>query len=79
MARDKPRITAQSAVQQFEWMVTRVLQSFDDTFIDWPQLITDEPYHQQVVATLQDLKQYILHIEAGALYEWNREDRRITL
>lgn len=79
MAQDKPRITAQDAVQQFEWKVTRVLQNFDDTFIDWPQLITDEPYHQQVVATLQDLKQYILHIEAGALYEWDREARKITL
>ena len=59
---EEPRMTAQDAVQEFEWKVTRVLQNFDNTFIDWPQLITDEPYRAQVVATLQDLKKYILQI-----------------
>lgn len=76
---NEPRMTAQDAVQEFEWKVTRVLQNFDNTFIDWPQLITDEPYRAQVVATLQDLKQYILHIEGGTHYEWDREARKISV
>lgn len=78
MAKDKPRMTAQDAVQQFEWQVTRVLQSFDSTFDEWPQLISDEAYRKQVAATLQDLKIYILQIEGGTRYEWDREARKIV-
>lgn len=75
MAKDKPRMTAQKAVQHFEWQVTRMLQSFDSAFDEWPQLIFDEIYRQQVIATLQDLKNYILQIEGGTRYEWDREAR----
>lgn len=67
------------AVQQFEWEVTSVMQSFDITFDHWPQLITEEQYRVQVAATLQDLKQYIQSIEAGVRYEWDREARKIKL
>ena len=76
---DEHTVTAESAVKQFEWKVTRTLQSFDATLEDWPQLITDESYRQQVIATLQDLKHYILHIEGGTRYEWNHEARKIAL
>lgn len=78
MAKEKPRMTAQDAVQQFEWQVTRMLQSFDRTFDEWPQLISDEGYRQQVAATLQDLKMYILQIEGGTRYEWDRKARKIV-
>lgn len=74
-----PKMTAQDAVQQFEWKVTRVLQNFDNTFREWPQLITEEVYRQQVLATLQDLKKYIQHIEGGTQYEWDHGSRKITL
>lgn len=77
MAKDKPRMTPQKAVQHFEWQVTRMLQSFDNAFNEWPQLLSDETYQEQVAATLQDLKQYILQIEGGARYEWDREARKI--
>lgn len=76
---DEHTVTVESAVKQFEWKVTRALQSFDATLDDWPQLITDESYRQQVIATLQDLKHYILHIEGGTRYEWNHEARKIAL
>lgn len=79
MDQEKYRMTPQDAVQQFEWKVTRVMQGFDITFDDWPQLITEELYRTQVAATLQDLKQYILSIEAGVRYEWDREARKIKL
>lgn len=78
MAKDKPRMTAQDAVQQFEWQVTRMLQSFDSTFDEWPQLIAETTYRQQVAATLQDLKKYILQIEGGTRYEWDRDARKIV-
>lgn len=78
MAKDKPRMTAQDAVQQFEWQVTRMLQSFDSTFDEWPQLISETTYRQQVAATLQDLKKYILQIEGGTRYEWDRDARKIV-
>lgn len=73
------RMTAQDAVQQFEWKVTRMLQNFDNTFAEWPQLISNESYRQQVVSTLYDLKQYILHIEGGTQYEWDKDARKIAL
>ena len=76
---DEHTVTAESALKQFEWKVTRTLQSFDATLEDWPQLITEEQYRQQVIATLQDLKHYILHIEGGTRYEWNHEARKIAL
>jgi hypothetical protein len=75
---DKPGIAAQDAVVQFEWKVTRTLQSFDSTFDDWPQLISEEVYHQQVLATLQDLEKYILHIKGGSRYEWDQDARKIV-
>jgi hypothetical protein len=75
---DKPGMTPQKAVQQFEWKVTRALENFDSTFDEWPQLISEEIYRKQVVQTLEDLKQYILHIEGGTLYEWNYEARKIV-
>ncbi len=78
MAREKPGMTPQKAVQQFEWQVTRMLRSFDSTFDEWPQLVSEEIYRQQVVATLQDLKCYILHIEGGTRYEWDRDARKIV-
>lgn len=78
MAKDKPHMTAQNAVQHFEWQVTRMLQSFDSTFDEWPQLISDEAYRQQVVATLQDLKNYILQIKGGSRYEWDYDARKIV-
>ena len=79
MARDKPRMTPQNAVQQFEWEVTRVMQDFDSFLDEWPQFILDEECHKRVVATLQDLKKYIQSIEAGTRYEWDREARKIKL
>lgn len=75
---EERRMTAQDAVQQFEWKVTRVLQNFDNTFTEWPQLISNESYRQQVISTLYDLKQYILHIEGGTRYEWGKEARKIV-
>lgn len=78
MAKDKPRMTAQDAIQHFEWQVTRMLQSFDSTFDEWPQLISEATYRQQVAATLQDLKHYILQIEGGTRYEWDRDARKIV-
>jgi hypothetical protein len=78
MAREKPSMTAQEAVQHFGWQVTRMLQSFDSTFDEWPQLISDKTYRQQVVATLHDLKQYILQIEGGTRYEWEHDTRKIV-
>ncbi|WP_322202942.1 hypothetical protein [Acutalibacter intestini] len=77
MAKEKPGMTPQKAVKQFEWKITRVLQDFDDTFDQWPQLISDEIYRNQVTATLQDLKNYILQIEGGKRYEWDRDARKI--
>lgn len=79
MARDKPRMTPQNAVQQFEWEVTRVMQDFDSFLDEWPQFILVEECHKRVVATLQDLKKYIQSIEAGTRYEWDREARKIKL
>ena len=76
---DEHIVTAESAVKQFEWKVTRTLQTFDLTFEEWPQLISDEQYRQQVIATLQDLKKYIIHIERGTKYEWDYETRKIAL
>lgn len=76
---DEHTVTVESAVKQFEWEVTKVMQGFDITFDQWPQLITEEQYRQQVVATLQDLKNYILHIEGGTRYEWDYESRKIAL
>lgn len=75
---EERRMTAQDAVQQFEWKVTRVLQNFDNTFTEWPQLISNESYRQQVISTLYDLKQYILHIEGGSRYEWDKDARKIV-
>jgi hypothetical protein len=75
---DKPGIAAQDAVVQFEWKVTRTLQSFDSTFDDWPQLISEDVYRQQVLATLQDLEKYILHIKGGSRYEWDQDARKIV-
>lgn len=72
-------VTAASAVRQFEWEVTRVMQDFDITFDQWPQLINEEQYRTQVIATLQDLKKYISHIEGGTRYEWDYESRKIAL
>ena len=71
-------MTPQKAVKQFEWMVTKVLQDFDDTFDQWPQLVSDENYREQVTATLRDLKNYILQIEGGKRYEWDYEARKIV-
>lgn len=78
MTEESPGMTAQDAVQQFEWKVTRMLQAFDSTFHEWPVLISEEVYRNQVVQTLEDLKQYILHIEGGTQYEWNYEARKIV-
>jgi hypothetical protein len=75
---DKPGIAAQDAVVQFEWKVTRTLQSFDSTFDDWPQLISEDVYRQQVLATLHDLEKYILHIKGGSRYEWDQDARKIV-
>ena len=72
-------VTVASAVRQFEWEVTRVMQDFDITFDQWPQLIDEEQYRTQVIATLQDLKKYISHIEGGTRYEWDYESRKIAL
>lgn len=72
-------VTVESAVRQFEWEVTKVMQDFDITFDHWPQLIAEEAYRRQVVDALQDLKTYILHIEGGSRYEWDRESRKISL
>lgn len=76
---EERRMTAQDAVQQFEWKVTRVLQTFDNTFDEWPQLISNESYRHQIISTLYDLKQYILHIEGGTRYEWDKNARKIAL
>lgn len=78
LARPKPPLTLQGAVQQFEWKVTLTLEDFDGIFISWPQLVSEEIYRNQVVKTLEDLKEYILHIEGGSLYEWDREARKIV-
>lgn len=78
MERPKPVMTPQKAAKQFEWMVTKVLQDFDDTFDHWPQLISDESCREQVTATLQDLKEYISYIEGGKRYEWDHEARKIV-
>lgn len=78
MVKEKPGMTPQKAVKQFEWMVTKVLQDFDDTFDQWPQLVSDENYREQVTATLRDLKNYILQIEGGKRYEWDYEARKIV-
>ena len=78
MAKDKPGMTPQKAVQQFEWKVTLTLQDFDSFLDDWPQFLSDEKCRRQVVATLQDLKQYILHIEGGTRYDWDYEARKIV-
>lgn len=78
MVKEKPGMTPQKAVKQFEWMVTKVLQDFDDTFDQWPQLISDESCREQVTATLQDLKEYITQIEGGKRYEWDYEARKIV-
>lgn len=78
MAKDKPGMTPQKAVQQFEWKVTSTLQDFDSFLDEWPQFLSDEKCRRQVVATLQDLKQYILHIEGGTRYEWDYESRKIV-
>lgn len=78
MVKEKPSMTPQKAVKQFEWMVTKVLQDFDDTFDQWPQLISNEDFRKQVAATLQDLKNYISQIEGGKRYEWDYEARKIV-
>lgn len=78
LARPKPPLTLQGAVQQFEWKVTLMLEDLDGIFNSWPQLVSEEIYRNQVVKTLEDLKEYILHIESGSLYEWNREARKIV-
>lgn len=77
MVKEKPGMTPQKAVKQFEWKITRVLQDFDDTFDQWPQLIANKDCREQVTATLQDLKSYILQIEGGKRYEWDRDARKI--
>lgn len=78
MAKDKPGMTPQKAVQQFECKVTMTLQDFDSFLDEWPQVISDEECRKQIIATLQDLKQYILHIEGGTRYEWDTEARKIV-
>lgn len=78
MAKEKPGMTPQKAVQQFEWKVTMILQDFDSFLDEWPQFLSDEECRKQVVATLQDLKQYILHIEGGTRYEWDAKAREIV-
>lgn len=78
MEKDKPGMTPQKAVQQFEWKVTSTLQDFDSFLDDWPQFLSDEECRRQVIATLQDLKQYILHIEGGTRYEWDYDARKIV-
>lgn len=78
MVKEKPGMAPQKAVKQFEWMVTRVLQDFDDTFDQWPQLVSNEDFRKQVTATLQDLKNYISQIEGGKRYEWDHEARKIV-
>lgn len=78
MVKEKPGMTPQKAVKQFEWMVTKVLQDFDDTFDQWPQLVSDANYREQVTATLRDLKNYISQIEGGKRYEWDYEARKIV-
>ncbi|MCD8374450.1 MAG: hypothetical protein LUC20_05085, partial [Oscillospiraceae bacterium] len=78
LARPKPPLTLQGAVQQFEWKVTLTLEDFDGIFNSWPQLVSEEIYRNQVVRTLEDLKKYILHIEGGTLYEWDHEARKIV-
>lgn len=78
MVKEKPGMTPQKAVKQFEWMVTKVLQDFDDTFDQWPQLVSNEDFRKQVTATLQDLKKYISQIEGGKRYEWDYEARKIV-
>ncbi|WP_322203362.1 hypothetical protein [Acutalibacter intestini] len=78
MVKEKPGMTPQKAVKQFEWMVTKVLQDFDDTFDQWPQLVSNEDFRKQVTATLQDLKNYISQIEGGKRYEWDYEARKIV-
>ena len=78
MEKDKPGMTPMKAVQQFEWKVTMTLEDFDSFLDDWPQFISDEECRKKVIATLQDLKQYILHIEGGTRYEWDTEARKIV-
>ena len=71
-------MTPQKAIKLFEWKVTRVLQDFDDTFDQWPQLISNRDCREQVIATLQDLKNYISQIEGGKRYEWDHDARKIV-
>ncbi|MCD8100435.1 MAG: hypothetical protein LUE06_07635 [Oscillospiraceae bacterium] len=78
LARPKPPLTLQGAVQQFEWKVTLMLEDLDGIFNSWPQLVSEEIYRNQVVKTLEDLKEYILHIESGNLYAWDHEARKIV-
>ena len=67
MERPKAPVTEESMLQSLEGEVVSFTELCDHFFQEFPRLLSDDHYRQEVVRILHTLKQYITEIEGGSI------------
>ena len=65
MERPKAPATEESMLRSIEGEVVSFTELCDHFFREYPRLLSDDGYKQEVIRIMQTLKQYILNIEGG--------------
>ena len=65
MERPKSPVTEDSMLHSLEGEVVSFIELCDHFFREYPRLLSDDHYKQEVIRTMQTLKQYIVTIEGG--------------
>ena len=65
MERDKDPSTEESVLCSLDGEIDSFMELFDHIFQEYPRLLSDGHYRQELVQTMQKLKQYITAIEGG--------------
>ena len=65
MERDKDPSTEESVLCSLDGEIDSFMELFDHIFQEYPRLLSDGHYRQELVQTMQKLKQYIAAIEGG--------------
>ena len=65
MERDKEPSTEENVLCSLDGEINSFMELFDHIFQEYPRLLSDGHYRQELVRTMQKLKQYIETIEGG--------------
>ena len=65
MERPKSPVTETSMLHSLEGEVVSFVELCDHFFREYPRLLSDDQYKQEVVRIMRTLKEYIISIEGG--------------